>query len=130
VRPDDGIEKQALIAVEFSQNHIIQGTMMAEISGKSGGQAPEHLDSETKAETETAPTASNEMPAPSSSPPPSGSEPMMIGDYRIIRKLGSGGMDVVYEAEQQHPKRLVALKVIKGGRFVDDQHIKLFEREA
>jgi serine/threonine protein kinase/Tfp pilus assembly protein PilF len=37
---------------------------------------------------------------------------------------------VVYEAEQQRPKRLVALKVIHGGRFVDDYQIKLFEREA
>ncbi len=54
----------------------------------------------------------------------------MIGDYRIIRKIGVGGMGVVYEAEQQHPKRLVALKVIQGGRHVDDQNIKLFEREA
>jgi tetratricopeptide (TPR) repeat protein len=54
----------------------------------------------------------------------------MIGDYRIIRKIGAGGMGVVYEAEQQHPKRLVALKVIHGGRYVDDQSVKLFEREA
>jgi serine/threonine protein kinase/Tfp pilus assembly protein PilF len=55
---------------------------------------------------------------------------MMIGDYRIIRKIGAGGMGVVYEAEQQHPKRLVALKVIQGGRLVDEYQIKLFEREA
>ncbi len=53
-----------------------------------------------------------------------------IGDYRIIRKLGEGGMGVVYEAEQQHPKRAVALKVIRGGRYVDGHLIKLFEREA
>jgi eukaryotic-like serine/threonine-protein kinase len=39
-------------------------------------------------------------------------------------------MGVVYEAEQQHPKRLVALKVIRGGRFVHDEHVKLFQREA
>jgi len=54
----------------------------------------------------------------------------MIGDYRILRKLGEGGMGIVYEAEQQHPRRLVALKVIQGGRYVDEHHIKLFEREA
>jgi len=65
-----------------------------------------------------------------SSPSSSASRSSMIGEYRIIREIGSGGMGVVYEAEQQHPKRLVALKVIRGGRFVDDQHIKLFEREA
>lgn len=53
-----------------------------------------------------------------------------IGDYRIIRKLGEGGMGVVYEAEQQRPKRAVALKVIRGGRFVDSHLVKLFEREA
>jgi len=53
-----------------------------------------------------------------------------IGGYRIVRKLGQGGMGVVYEAEQQHPHRLVALKVIRGGAFVDDSQIRLFEREA
>jgi serine/threonine protein kinase len=58
------------------------------------------------------------------------SQSKMIGDFRIIREIGAGGMGVVYEAEQQHPKRLVALKVIKGGHLVDDQQIKLFEREA
>ena len=57
-------------------------------------------------------------------------QPLMIDDYRIIRKLGAGGMGVVYEAEQQRPKRLVALKVIQGGRLVDEHQVKLFEREA
>jgi len=54
----------------------------------------------------------------------------MIGNYRIIRKIGAGGMGIVYEAEQQNPRRLVALKVIKGGQFIDDSRIRLFEREA
>ena len=60
----------------------------------------------------------------------SSSAAWMIGDYRIIRKIGAGGMGIVYEAEQQHPKRLVALKVIQGGRYVDEHQIRLFEREA
>lgn len=52
-----------------------------------------------------------------------------IGDYRIIRKIGEGGMGIVYEAEQQHPQRLVALKIIRSGFHTDQYHIKLFERE-
>lgn len=55
---------------------------------------------------------------------------LTIGDHRIVRKIGEGGMGVVYEAEQQHPRRPVALKVIRGGRYVDEHHIKLFQREA
>src|SRR5688500_2854829 len=52
-----------------------------------------------------------------------------IGEYRIIRQIGEGGMGVVYEAEQQNPHRLVALKVIRGGLHTDDTHVKMFERE-
>ncbi len=38
-----------------------------------------------------------------------------IGKYRLQRILGEGGMGVVYLAEQEHPRRNVALKLIKGG---------------
>ena len=39
-----------------------------------------------------------------------------IGPYRLLRQIGSGGMGVVWEAEQKQPvKRRVALKVIKTG---------------
>jgi serine/threonine protein kinase/Tfp pilus assembly protein PilF len=80
--------------------------------------------------TEAGPTASIESPHAESVRPRVEDCPEMIGDYRIVRRLGAGGMGVVYEAEQQHPKRFVALKVIRGGRLVDEQQIKLFEREA
>ena len=56
--------------------------------------------------------------------------PEKIGDYRLLRMLGQGGMGVVYEAEQQSPRRLVALKVMRQGHFVDDPHARLFHREA
>ena len=64
------------------------------------------------------------------STPPNASIPATIGSYRVLRRLGEGGMGIVYEAEQQAPKRLVAIKVVRGGRHVDGYHIKLFEREA
>ncbi len=38
-----------------------------------------------------------------------------IGPYTIVRKLAMGGMGVVYEARQEHPHRLVALKVMRQG---------------
>ena len=53
----------------------------------------------------------------------------MLGDFRLVRKLGEGGMGIVYEAEQQHPKRPVALKVIRGGAHVSPDTLKLFRRE-
>ncbi len=62
--------------------------------------------------------------------PPVPPLPTHIGSYSIKRKLGEGGMGIVYEAEQQVPKRLVAIKVVRGGPFVDEHRIRLFEREG
>ena len=53
-----------------------------------------------------------------------------MGRYRILSKLGEGGMGVVYEAEQQNPRRRVAIKVIRGGQFVDDACVRMLQREA
>jgi serine/threonine protein kinase len=52
-----------------------------------------------------------------------------VGSYRIIREIGRGGMGIVYEAEQQDPRRRVALKVLPG-LYADEFHVKLFRREV
>ncbi len=56
--------------------------------------------------------------------------PDAIGGYKVTGVLGEGGMGIVYEAEQASPRRQVALKVIRGGQFVDETQVKMFQREA
>ncbi len=55
--------------------------------------------------------------------------PSVIGRYRILRLVGEGGMGIVYEAEQEQPRRTVALKVIKSG-LTDPKLIRRFEQET
>ena len=55
--------------------------------------------------------------------------PQAIGRYQIRRLLGEGGMGVVYEAEQDHPCRTVALKVIRPG-LASEELLLRFERES
>ncbi len=66
----------------------------------------------------------------SAAAPPEQPLPERIGSYHIHKRLGHGGMGVVYEAEQQVPKRMVAIKVVRGGHHVDEYRARLLEREA
>ncbi|MGD9634276.1 MAG: protein kinase [Pirellulales bacterium] len=53
-----------------------------------------------------------------------------LGDFRIIRELGRGGMGVVYEAEQLSLGRRVALKVLPFAAMLGDMQLKRFHNEA
>jgi tRNA A-37 threonylcarbamoyl transferase component Bud32 len=57
-------------------------------------------------------------------------EPAVLGEFRIIRELGRGGMGVVYEAEQTSLRRRVALKVLRYGAVADAEAMERFRREA
>src|SRR5262245_10632998 len=65
------------------------------------------------------------LPAPA---PPAAVHPR-LDRYRVVRVLGEGGMGTVYEAEQDNPRRTVALKVIRAG-LASDFLLKRFAREA
>lgn len=59
----------------------------------------------------------------------SSSLPSQIGRYSIIRRIGEGGMGMVYEARQEAPQRTVALKLIRPG-IASEQMVRRFKREA
>ena len=61
-----------------------------------------------------------------------GSEPLerVIGDFRLVRELGRGGMGIVYEAWQLSLNRRVALKLLSPALGSDPASIARFHREA
>ena len=77
--------------------------------------------------------ASSDAPSITSvaeSPAGGGTTPGRLGEYRILREIGRGGMGVVYEAEQESLGRRVALKVLPGHRLADVRQVRRFQREA
>ncbi|MBX9790137.1 MAG: protein kinase [Pirellulales bacterium] len=64
------------------------------------------------------------------SPADSSEHQLPLGDFRIVRELGRGGMGVVYEAVQLSLGRRVALKVLPLAAAFDAVHLERFKNEA
>jgi eukaryotic-like serine/threonine-protein kinase len=71
-------------------------------------------------------TPGNEPPPPADALPPD----TILGDYRLIREAGRGGMGIVYEAEQVSLSRRVALKVLPFVAALDAKLVQRFRIEA
>ncbi len=54
----------------------------------------------------------------------------VVGDCRLVREIGRGGMGVVYEAEQESLGRRVAVKLLPRTHGTDDRPLRRFLREA
>ena len=59
-----------------------------------------------------------------------GKQITQLGDYRIVREIGRGGMGVVFEAEQVSLGRHVALKALPQASRLDPQQFTRFQLEA
>ena len=74
-------------------------------------------------------SATTQTEAPPDRPPIAEGPGNAVGPYKLIQKIGEGGMGVVYMAEQERPvQRRVALKIIKPG-MDSEQVIARFEAE-
>jgi serine/threonine protein kinase len=75
-----------------------------------------------------------ELPAPPEYPflaPPQDPDEMgRLGPYRVLKVLGSGAMGVVFQAEDPHLRRLVALKVMRPSLSASAEYHRRFLREA
>ena len=76
---------------------------------------------------------------PASNPPASGAAPgtlggligrVVAGRYRVLSKLGAGGMGTVFRAEQVSVKRLIALKVLDPTVLANPELLRRFQAEA
>ncbi|MBI5363247.1 MAG: protein kinase [Planctomycetes bacterium] len=59
-----------------------------------------------------------------------GMEGRTLGDFELVREIGRGSMGVVYLAEQQNPRRTVALKILPAAHAQDPLRAARFRREA
>src|SRR5437016_2619398 len=53
-----------------------------------------------------------------------------LGDYRVLRRLGQGGMGQVYLAEQLSLRRRIALKILRADLAADPKCLQRFRTEA
>ncbi len=56
--------------------------------------------------------------------------PEVLGDFRIVRQIGRGGMGVVYEAEQVSVGRRVALKILPFAALLSETRLERFRTES
>jgi serine/threonine protein kinase/tetratricopeptide (TPR) repeat protein len=75
-------------------------------------------------------SAARGRPLESAALPEHSSRSGVLGDFRILRELGRGGMGLVYEAEQLSLGRRVALKVLPFAATMDHRQLQRFKNEA
>src|SRR5258705_6883535 len=105
------------------------GALRAEVEGLLGAhlEAGEFLEHPPKLNDE--PMSNGESDGTTASEVAPDPIPTRIGHYLVRRLIGSGGMGAVYEAMQEHPHRIVALKVMRHG-LASRTAMRRFELES
>ena len=108
-------EVESLLAVDALKETSGIDVIIGEAAGRC---LPEHANPARQTFTVFTPSRPVEAPLPAA-----------IGRYRILGLLGQGGMGAVYEAEQEQPRRKVALKVIRSA-WAAPELLHRFELES
>ena len=124
--PHEGIDSQGGEA-SLSPQHANQEANSGEIDGLDAAAELESLLPVIK-RLESARRMQEERPAGLATL--GASRPKQLGDFRIIRQIGRGGMGVVFEAEQVSLGRTVAIKVLPQSMFQEDRQVDRFRVEA
>jgi eukaryotic-like serine/threonine-protein kinase len=88
------------------------------------------LDDQEQVDRCAAPLRELALGSPAPGGGPAGGAPERLGDFRIVREVGRGGMGIVYEAEQMSLRRRVALKVLPLAGMLDPRQLQRFRNEA
>lgn len=117
---DDGLSKgvsDPLLPLGLQARRSVEKVSISESSSK--------LDSESKSPRVPTRLLQGELDATADNP-----AARRLGDFELIRVVGRGGMDIVYEAEQLSLRRRVALKLVPLVSVLDAKQIVRFKNEA
>ena len=89
---------------------------------------PEHAERLSRLLPAIEALATLDQPSPTANEP--ANQPKELGDFRIMREIGRGGMGIVYEAEQLSLGRRMALKVLPLAATLSVQQLERFKNEA
>jgi len=128
----DGAEREALVERACAGDAALgravaelfaaDATPLAALEGAAEASAPGRLDVGARG-------ARGARDAQDDGAPDTLRPPERVGDFRILDRIGQGGMGAVYRAEQDSPRRVVALKVAHA-TVVTREHLRRLEREA
>src|SRR5205085_7247046 len=121
--PEFTVELREFLAVRDQIDRLAAPLREMALAGALPKRMPDSLDSASEARHAAVPQDPRQPAAVAS-------ELGQIGEFRLLREIGRGGMGVVYEAHQSSLNRRVALKVLPFAAALDPRQLQRFHNEA